>query len=69
MDASKKMNKFDDIVTEHIRPPIPVHYFDWQAWVDGEEDGPYGWGRTEQEAVDDLKRELIELREYYDEVI
>ena len=43
------------IVTEHINPPIPVRQFDWGAYLDGhEEDGMYGMGRTEEEAVKDL---------------
>ncbi len=48
--------KEEDIITEYVHPPIPCRHYDWQAWVDGrEEDGPKGWGRTEQEAVNDLK--------------
>jgi hypothetical protein len=43
------------IVTSHDRPPIPDRRFDWCAYRDGrEEDGPYGWGRTEAEAIADL---------------
>lgn len=44
------------IVTEHIFPPIPDRRFDWCAYYDGEEEsGNYGYGRTEQEAINDLK--------------
>lgn len=43
------------IVTSHIYPPIPDRRFDWCAYFDGEEEkGGYGYGRTEQEAIDDL---------------
>lgn len=43
------------IVTENTYPPIPIRDFDWHAWLDGhEEDGMYGSGRTEAEAVKDL---------------
>ena len=43
------------IVTEHTYPPIPIRSFDWHAWIDGfEEDGMYGSGRTEEEAIEDL---------------
>ena len=51
------------IRTENICPPIPDRRHDWTAWVDGkEEDGPYGYGPTEQDAINDLKEhlELIE---------
>jgi hypothetical protein len=46
------------IKTECVCPPIPTRKFDWQAWVDGNEEGPNGWGETEQEAVDDLLEKL-----------
>jgi len=43
------------IVTEHKFPPIPSRAFDWCAYYEGhEEAGPYGWGRTEDEARADL---------------
>ena len=43
------------IVTHHEFPPIPVRSFDWTAHYDGfEEAGPYGYGKTEAEAVNDL---------------
>lgn len=44
------------IVTSHINPPIPVRQFDWCAFYDGEEEaGNYGYGATEQDAIDDFK--------------
>lgn len=43
------------IITSHVYPPIPDRRFDWCAHRDGrEEDGNYGWGRTEAEAITDL---------------
>jgi hypothetical protein len=43
------------IVTDHVYPPIPDRRFDWCAYRDGkEENGGYGWGRTEAEAIADL---------------
>ena len=43
------------IVTHHERPPIPTTAFDWVAYRDGEEElGGYGYGPTEQAAIDDL---------------
>lgn len=44
------------IITYHAYPPIPIRNFDWCAWYDGcEEDQNYGWGKTESEAINDLK--------------
>lgn len=42
------------IVTSCQYPPIPTREWDWLAYFDGREEGPQGWGRTEQEAIDDL---------------
>lgn len=51
------------IHTDYVHPPIPTRVHDWCAWVDGtEEDGNYGWGRTEAEAL----RELAEILEESD---
>lgn len=45
------------ISTEHVYPPIPVRSFDWCAWFDGmdEETRGQGWGKTEAEAIANLK--------------
>ena len=49
------------IVTSHPYPPIPLRSMDWQACFDGEEeDGPYGYGATETEAIEDLKRNRVQ---------
>lgn len=43
------------IITSHEYPPIPVRTMDWCAYYDGrEEDGKYGWGATEEDAISDL---------------
>ena len=45
--------------TTYVMPPIPMRDHDWCACIDGqEEDGPYGWGATEAEAIADLKEKL-----------
>ena len=45
------------ILTEYWAKPIPMRQYDWAAWYDGkEESGPYGYGRTEAEAIADLKQ-------------
>lgn len=44
-----------EIKTEFVCPPIPVRQFDWCAtYGDYDLDDPCGWGKTEQEAIDDL---------------
>ena len=51
------------IKTEYVYPPIPDRNHDWSAIDDNTYDGPgspMGWGRTEQEAIDDLLRQLEE---------
>ena len=49
------------IMTECICPPIPIRDCDWVAWIAGrEEDGPHGYGKTEQEAIADLHEQLEE---------
>lgn len=43
----------EPIITNHIFPPIPMREFDWCAYRDPERT-PYGYGRTEAEAIADL---------------
>ncbi len=44
------------ILTSHVYPPIPIRNYDWCAYYDGEEESKnYGWGSTEEEAVNQLK--------------
>lgn len=47
-----------NIATYFVNPPIPIRTSDWIAYIDGEEDGPKGWGKTEAEAIADLKQQL-----------
>lgn len=54
------------VVTANIFPPIPDRRFDWCAYRDGDEPNDngsmmQGWGRTEQEAIDDLLRLMEEM--------
>ena len=44
------------IITNHIRPPIPTRDYDWCAYYEGtEEDGNYGYGETEDKAIESLQ--------------
>ncbi len=42
------------IITSYWAKPIPNRSFDWSASYDGFEEGPYGYGETEQQAITDL---------------
>lgn len=42
------------IITTNVFPPIPMRAFDWSAHFENREEGPYGFGATEAEAVSDL---------------
>jgi hypothetical protein len=45
----------EHIATSFVFPPIPDRTHDWAAWYDDQnEDSPVGYGRTEQEAINDL---------------
>ena len=47
------------IVTDFWAKPIPTTQFDWSAVEDGYEPGrPIGYGKTEAEAVKDLREQL-----------
>ncbi len=42
------------ICIEYVGPPIPTRSYDYQAWIDGEEESRrYGYGKTEMEALQD----------------
>jgi hypothetical protein len=46
------------IITNYVFPPIPVRQFDWAAVFDNYEPGAHvGYGRTEQDAIDDLRQQ------------
>ena len=48
------------IITRHIYPPIPSRDYDWEATREDYDEGDLiGYGRTMEEAVNDL----IELEE------
>lgn len=47
------------IVSSFIYPPIPDRRFDWSATEEDYEPGcPVGYGRTEEEAIADLREQL-----------
>ena len=47
------------ILVQFDPPPIPLRQFDWSAWREGmEEEGPYGYGASEEEARADLAEQL-----------
>jgi hypothetical protein len=49
------------IHTDCWAKPIPVRNFDWSAVTDNYEPGdPIGYGKSKQEAIDDLKEQLDE---------
>ena len=51
-----------NIITDYIHPPIPIRDHDWVAYYDGEEESLiYGYGRTKDEAIKDLKEIHNEL--------
>ena len=44
------------IITKAIYPPIPDNNHDWEAYYEDWDIGdPIGYGKTEQEAINDLK--------------
>lgn len=47
-----------DVLVSYVCPPIPTQMFDWQAWVDGREEGASGHGPTRLDAVVDLFEKL-----------
>lgn len=58
LEKAAAASRHPKIITENIYPPIPIRQFDWQATFDGYEPGDYvGYGRTEQDAIDDLKQQ------------
>jgi hypothetical protein len=44
-----------EIVVEFVYPPIPLRNMDYQAYYEDYPEGPYGYGSTEQSAIDDLR--------------
>jgi len=60
------------IHTEHDYPPIPIRSWDWSAHLDDYDGAPdAGWqpvghGRTEDEAIADLLRQVEEYDDGYE---
>lgn len=56
------MSHSDWIITSFETPPIPVPGF-WRAYDDrlGADCSPYGQGKTEAEAIDDLLAQLEDM--------
>ena len=52
------------ILTAYTWPPVPISGY-WMAWDDrmGMDSSPIGVGQSEQEAIDDLHRQLEEMSE------
>lgn len=42
------------VITTYICPPVSTTEFDWMAHMDGDEEGPTGYGPSELEAVKNL---------------
>ena len=52
----------EKIITNNIYPPIPIRDYDWEAVREDYDEGDLiGYGKTEQDAIDNLL-ELEELR-------
>lgn len=50
-------------IVEYIHPPIPIRQFDYCAYFDGEEEGICEFGKTEDEAIENLKKLAEQLNE------
>lgn len=46
---------FVSIKTDHRPKPIPIRSFDWTAWYEGHEEEGCGNGKTQQEAIQQLR--------------
>jgi hypothetical protein len=54
----------DEVRVTFEGPPIPIRDYDYRATLarfNGDEVQPEGWGRTEREAVADLRSQLAEF--------
>ena len=55
VEGDRSEPKYDTIVTQYVYPPIPDRSHDWSATRTSYEPGDnIGFGRTEQDAIDDL---------------
>lgn len=49
------MTQVSKIITSHDYPPIPIRDYDWSAIRENYDEGDLiGYGKTEQEAINDL---------------
>ncbi len=53
-DTAPRNVKDAKIITSRVFPPIPSRVFDWSAHWESWEEGPYGFGPTEETAIRDL---------------
>lgn len=53
------------IQTNNIFPPIPMRCFDWCAYRDPEPGHLMGYGRTEQEAINEQEEDDREAQSGY----
>lgn len=52
------------VITKFINPPVPFRCCDWSAVLSGYEPGDVmGFGETEQQAIDDLMKQIGEYGE------
>lgn len=49
------------VVTVFDPPPIAVRGYDWHAYIEGDKEGPTGYGETEIEAVIKLAEKLANI--------
>ena len=57
----RRLERREGIRTDFWMKPIPLRQFDWSAVTDDYEPGhPIGYGKTEAEAISDLKEQLEE---------
>jgi hypothetical protein len=52
------------IITRYWAKPIPLRQFEWEASVDGGDERMVGCGRTEADAIEDLRRLLEEQADW-----
>ena len=53
---SVSVTNMKKMIVTRISPPIPDRRWDWQAHWEQEESSHCGYGRTREEAIEDLKR-------------
>ncbi len=54
VQALREVARFVCVRVQYEPPPIPTANFDWVAWEDGEEERGSAYGRTRDEAVENL---------------